>query len=178
MQTGVVTHVDGRVAEFCGQSVAVLGRPLQVVHTQAVDEDEHFTGDRSLGRQGLPIQHRALKPQRHLGGQRVAAGEQAVTHHAVQRGQHGFALGGLGGGGVGGCQQGLQPRQGLVGTRVQKLRHAVDAFVDQAGDAPGLIGRFAGRCAQGVPDRLVHALGNPRHTARGLGGELHHGARV
>ena len=58
------------------------------------------------------------------------------------------------------------------------MRHAVNAAVDQAGEAARRARCRAAGCAKRRPDRLVHALRDARHPRRGLRGELRHAAQV
>ncbi len=188
VQAGVVAHMNGGVAQRGGDSLAVidhlavfLGVPLQVVHAQAVDQHQRLAaraGQARRARLDVPLQRLALVAQAHRRGQRVAAGHQVVAHHAVQDGQHGFALRAAGLRGAGGFEQRHQRGKRQVERLAHRLRDAVDALVDQPGHAPRLPGGGPAGHAHGVVDGLVHALDDAGHALGGLGGQLGHAAQV
>jgi hypothetical protein len=188
VQAGVVAQVEWGVAQFLGQCGAVVvggvpfRLPLQVIHAQAVNQQQHFAGGWQIRWQGLPflplVQGQATVAQAHGGGQRVAAVGQAVTHYAIECGQHGFALGRAGLGVVCRIKQGLQLAQHRVQAVADELRDALHAFVNQPGDATGLRRCFTAWCAQRFPDRLVHAFCNAGHAGGGLRCQLGHAPKV
>ncbi len=104
MEPRVVAQVDRGVAQRAGQRLAmVIGGgaavvevlcPLQVVHAQAVNQQQDLAVDGRRGQslQVLGGQHAPLVAKTQGCSQRVAGGLQLVAHHAVERGQHGLTL--------------------------------------------------------------------------------------
>ena len=184
---GVVAQVYGGVAQTGRQHRAKVhllrarpGLPLQVVHAQAMHQQQQLARHRvpHTGRQGLPVQRLAIPAQRHRGGQRVVAGGQAVAHHPIQRSEHCLALRAAGCLCVGRGQQGLQPRQHALCTLAQQLRAALHRAVHQPGEAPGLPRLRAVRRTQRAPHGLVHPFGDAHHAHCGLAGQLGGRAQV
>ena len=195
MQAGVVTQVYRGVTQsrrkLCPVAAIWLlarsrclvwpggtGSPLQVVHTQAMDQHQHLAGGVRHGCPGLPIQRYALVTQGHGGRQRVIAVGQAVAHHSVQRCQYRLALWCFGWGNFCQLQQGLQPGQQEVGTLAEHLRNSAHTPVDQTGDAACLPRRFSTWHTHRAPHRLVQTFGDMRNAGRGLGCQLGDAAHV
>ena len=184
VQAGVVAHVHRGVAQGC-QCGAVVDRgavvslavPLQVVHAQAVDQQRHLVGCARQLRRAAPQQGTALVTQGHGRGQRVVALGQPVAHHAIEGGQHGFALRCFGRGIHDGGQQRLQLGQARLQPFAHQFGDAVDRAVDKAGNAAGFLWRAAGN-PHAAPDRLVHAFCDAGYAPRGLGGQLGYAAQV
>jgi hypothetical protein len=180
---GVVAQVHGGVVQRLGQVCAVVvacALPLQVVHAQAVHQQQHLAGGLATGAQCGQVQCVAVLAQFHGQGQGVGIGGQAVAHHAVQCGQQCLAFGRGRRLRTHACalQRGLQPPQCGLHAHVHPMRHPVDALVHQAGDAACAPRRGRAGQAQGVQHRAVHALGNARHARRRLCGQARRAAQV
>ena len=128
MQSRVVAQVDGRVAQRGRQYCPMVDRlpflrhtPLQVVHAQAVDQQQCPAGGAGQRRHAPQVQGLAPVAQGHGRCQRVAGRHQPVAQHAVERGEHRLALRRIGPGPVGRLEPGLQPGQQLVKARAQQL---------------------------------------------------------
>ena len=87
---GVVVEVQRRVAEIASERCAVVvpvARPLQVVHAQAVHEDDHFVsglGKRGGQRIARDADGASGDSHGHCDRERVARRGQMVAEHAVQ----------------------------------------------------------------------------------------------
>ena len=183
VQAAVVAHIDRGVAQRPRQVFAVVvagALPLQVVHAQAVHQQQHLAGGCTRGLQRRQVKRAAPLAQRHRHGQRVAVGSQAVTHHAIEGRQHGLALGQWRGvrSAQRALQEGFEPQQRGLQPGIDQACHAVDTAVDHAGE-PARTARL-GRAGQahGAEHRLVHALDDARHASRGLGGQTRRAAQI
>lgn len=152
--------------------------PLQVIHAQAMNQQQDLARELGRWRPCLPVQRFATVTQSHWRGQRIVAGGEAITHHAIECREHSFALGCSGPGVARRFEQGLQPGQHGVHTLTQQARNPPNALVSQTGDAAGLSRCFAARRAQGPPDRLVDPFRDAGHARGGLSRQLGNGPNV
>ena len=98
MTAAVVAQVDGREAKFTRQRRAVVvtvALPLQVVHAQAVNQQQQAAaGGRQCGvqRRRGERQRTAFVAQAHRGGERIRARLEVVAEDTIQCRQHRFAF--------------------------------------------------------------------------------------
>ena len=115
--------------------------------------------------------------QGHADDQRIVVRQQAVAHHAIERGKNRFALHRYGIGRLRRIEHLLQQAQGRFHTDLKRLCHAANAFVDEAGHAARLP-RHRGTKTQTIPDRLMDALDDTADTARRLGSQTRRATHV
>jgi hypothetical protein len=141
VQPRVAVQVDGIEAAGRGQQTAMVlafAKPLAVVHAQAVQQHQQLRAGAWQRRgDGVGLQHQrhAAHAQRHRRGQGAARGSQVVAQHAVERGEHGLALGAGRRAGAAALQHRLQQREQSVDAAAHHPRDTSHAAVDQAGDA-------------------------------------------
>ncbi len=180
MLAAVVAHADDfgvqRRRQHIGMAAPGRGRlPLQLVHAQAVHQQQHTRRQRA--RQRFEMQRAAVQAQAHRRRQRVVVGGEPVADDAVQRRQQ-----------RGPARRLVEPRRGIgcghqvrqhaLGAAAHQPRHAAHAAVHGSGQAARAPGQRAAGKADRGPHRAVHALGNVRHAQRGIGGQPHDAAQV
>ena len=93
----VVVGVDRRQSQFAAQLLAVVvavALPADIAHAQAVHQQQHATWHAffcKAGAQRRQVQRLAVLAQLHGDGQRVAAAQQVVAQHTVERGHQRIA---------------------------------------------------------------------------------------
>ena len=159
-QPGVVVQIQRRVAQRIGEHRAVIvavARPLQIVHAQAVDQDQQLRAvvrnrfDQCLRsqRQGF-----ACMVQAHRQGQGIAGRGEVIAEHTVEHRDHRFAL--RRSARVRACvralrEQGIERAAGEAG-------HAADAAVHQPGDAGRALRRRTADAQMRARDRGMHGF--------------------
>ena len=152
--------------------------PLQIVHAQAMNQQQHFAGGLRHGERVLDVERLTPIAQRHRRGQGVLTLQQTVPHYSIERCQHGFALGCFGRLCLDSLQQWLQADKCRVEPLANPLGNTLNALVNQAGQAARCARRFAAGHTHAAPDRLMHALSNPRHTGSRLRCQLRNRAQI
>jgi hypothetical protein len=162
-----------------GAVVVPALRPLQVVHAQAMHQQQQLATGLAGRVQRERVQRLTLLAQQHRQGQRVVVGQQPVAQHAVEGRQHRFALDiHLAGRRVqDALQPGFEPAQRGLQAGVDPARRAAHAAVDQTGQAASPPGRTATQPQAGV-HRLVHPLDDMGDARGRLGGQARRGTQV
>ena len=163
-QSRVVAHVKRLIAQRVGKLLPMIDRftlikglPLQIVHAQAMDHQQHPSLAGQICRHGLPVEGFTLIAQGHGGGEGVMALDQSVPHHAVEGGDQCRAFGRLGN--MVHWRGRRQPGQQPVDAAAEGIGRAVNPLVDQPGD-PGCLPLIPPLDPHTAEHRLMYRFGD------------------
>ena len=142
-----------------------LGLPLQIIHAQAMHHQQHPALTRKFRGHGVPVQGRPLIAQCHGGGEGIVAGDQLVSHHAVEGGEQGGAFGGFGDGFL--SERHRHAGEYGIDATAELVGRPVDPPVDKTCNAPGFPLTLA-LYAHATQYRLVDSLRDLYGGGQGL----------
>ena len=170
MKAGVVVQIDRCVAELASQRRAVVVPapvPLQVVHAQAVHQQQHLSAgvrDRGGQRACLQRQRDSVPAHAHADRERVLRSREIVAQHAVQRGERGFASAPC----TPRAEQRIERGEQAIEQVTDKADHAADAPIDQPRDAGGAPRFRWDENAGNAGDAVVHRFDDVDHACDGI----------